>query len=216
MAIYTKSPGTVVNTESLLGSNDWFEPNNVKVNDNAFSTCSPSLGLQGFYISSYLDCTNFGFQIPIGATINGVTVTIERCKDGVGPGYDVLDHAIYLFDGTDNIGDNKSTGASWATCGGKSPPPPVTFGGPADLWGATLTPSLVNSTGFGVRIACQGIAGDIDGYGGGGIEEAYIDHVEMSVFYTGSNIKYGTVATAKIFFGDTPIRKVKFGNTDIF
>jgi hypothetical protein len=211
MATYTKSPGTVVNTESLSGSNDWFEPNNAKANDDEFTTCSPSLGLQGFYISSYLDCTNFGFQIPKGATIDGVTLSISRYRDGTGPGHDVLDHEIFLLDGTGTIGNNKSAGSSWTLT-----EQVATFGGPADLWGATLTPSLVSSSDFGVRIACQGIAGDIDGYGGGGIEEAYIDHVEVAVFYTGSNIKYGTVATAKIFFGDTPIRKVKFGNTDIF
>jgi hypothetical protein len=102
---------------------------------------------------NYFVVTGLSSTVPSGATINGITVKIER-YNSVTPGDFTLtinDSAIYLTkDGSTLVGNNKSTGAAWQSSDNNTT---VDFGGSADLWGTTLTAAEVNASTFGVMIS---------------------------------------------------------------
>ena len=89
----------------------------------------------------------YGFAIPVGATIDGIEVTIIRRRGGGGAGT-IRDKVVSLTkDGSTLIGDNKMVGTAWGTdmIG-------FSYGGAADLWGLTWTVAEINSGGFGIGL----------------------------------------------------------------
>ena len=67
------SPGTVVNVSN--GQNTWnFTTSAISSDDSYAMTYVPFWNME----SNYLRATNFGFSIPAGSTIDGVTVSIEK------------------------------------------------------------------------------------------------------------------------------------------
>lgn len=66
--------------DASVGTITWSNPGNITASDNTYATnltgCITS-------VSHYLKATNFGFSVPAGATITGITVEIER--KGTGP-----------------------------------------------------------------------------------------------------------------------------------
>lgn len=163
--------GSSVNT----GGPAWNNPNNITASDDSWASVSVS----DTQASDALVATNFGFAIPSNATIDGITVTVERYTSfgiNFSPFYFtyVIDATIRLTkDGTNPVGNDKAIGTSWSWFGDAS----ATYGGPADLWGTTWTYSDINSGNFGVYI--QAICG-----GGSGTETGYVDHVTVTVDYT--------------------------------
>jgi len=162
------APGTMADDASY-GSVSWGNPNNSKVSDNSYSTATSSFT---FY-SHYLKATNFGFAIPSGATINGVSVSIER-KKIVGNPNSVRDSVIKLVKGGTVSGTNKSAGATWSNTEGV-----VTFGGASDLWGLSLTDSDVNASNFGVVISAELVV-----IIGKSACNAYVDFISITIDYT--------------------------------
>ena len=205
MATSTKSAGSAVNG-SGGGSTNWTNPGNVTVSDNSYATFLAQF--DGDF-SKDLDCTNFGFTIPAGSTIDGIQVNIER------RGTDISDVDINLLNGDGAGGESaqdKSTGASWSSTDTVD-----SFGGPTDTWGETWSVSDVNSSSFGVRIQCQ------DNSGGGPIPimgYASIDHVEIVVYYTAvasSDVaKYGSSASSAVHFGSSEVIKIYHGTQTIY
>lgn len=123
------------------------------------STCS---------FSRFLFVEKFGFTVPSGATINGVEANVERKASAYGV---IKDSVIQLVVANTIAGNNKSTGSIWPITKTYA-----TYGGAADIWGATLTDVDVNDTAFGVGI----IVANTDT----ATRTAYIDHVRMKVYYT--------------------------------
>lgn len=118
--------------------------------------------------SDFLDATTFGFNVPTSATINGVKVEIERSQAASGS---VKDVTVRLLKAGTATGDNKAdTTSSWPTSDTTA-----TYGGAADLWGATLNASDVNATNFGVTLKVEGNAG---------VDTARVDYVRITVYYT--------------------------------
>jgi len=196
MANTTRSAGLGANGVGG-GSVTWTDPNNVVASDNSYAV---ALGLDNT-TSKDLDCTNFGFNLPAGATINGITVSIERYGSG-----QVADLSIKLLNGDGAGGESaqdKSTGATWAAVEGAT-----TFGSPTDTWGESWTASEVNSLNFGVRIQCEGITGDYNA------DTAYIDHVQITVYFS-SNIKAGNLEVKEIRAGDNPLSNVAAGSLTV-
>jgi hypothetical protein len=122
----------------------------------------------GFSDSENLNMTNFGFAIPSGATINGITVEMNRYASGSG----IADSTVSLLGGT-LTGNNKAAAGNWSTTTSTV----VTYGTITDTWGNTWTPAQINAAAFGVTL-------DITGPGGISTRTASVDYVRITVTYT--------------------------------
>lgn len=128
-------PGTGENVDRS-GLTAWTNPGNITADDAADATCNGAG-------SDYLVARNFGFSIPASATISGVTVRVEGSEHSAGT---ESVSAQLQNDVSALVGSSKSQTFSGT---GKSV---YTYGSSSDVWGATLTPAIVNDADFGVRI----------------------------------------------------------------
>lgn len=157
-------PGTAAQTASG-GTVQWSNPNAIKKSDgNPAEIVSPG----GSPTTYLLNATNFGFNVPAGATINGIRAKILRF--GI-PGVQVTDATVQLLKAGSPVGSNKASGTAWP-----SPEAYATYGSSSDLWGTTWSVSDVNGSGFGVGIAAQ-LPGQVGLVGG-------VDFVQITVYYT--------------------------------
>jgi hypothetical protein len=118
----------------------------------------------------------FGFQVPKGARVLGVEMSLKRASaSGT-----VTEKDVNLYINGKGFGD-RGGGPPWA----KGPSDPVTMGGPTDLWltrcsncaGVTeLTPEMINDPRMGL-----GIAAWIPD--GGATDTAQVDGVSAKVYY---------------------------------
>lgn len=127
-------------------------------------------------ITNYLKTTNYRFNIPSDATIQGVKVEVKKRRGQAG--YTITDeHAYVLKAGLPVSTNYADTSTNWPSSFTY-----VTYGGPTDMWGLTLTPSDVNATNFGFSIAGQN-------NGAAASSGFEIDHIRMTVFYNVRNIR---------------------------
>lgn len=143
------------------GATAWTNPGNV-VSDNATDATAA-------VPTDYLVCTAFNFAIPATATILGVTVRIEASETGSGSS-DYIPQLISAATPT-LIGSAKSA------IGITNGPVVSTSGSATDLWGATLTPAIVNGSGFGVAIWSTDTTNTL-----------LIDYVTIAIEYTGPRL----------------------------
>lgn len=160
-----KSPGTMAD-DSSVGTLTWSNPDNAKVSDDN----DASIAFNLTETTHYLKATNFGFAIPAGSTIDGILVEFERAGGGMGG---VNDSAIKIVKGGIIKSTNRSTGASWNT-----PDYNIDFGSSSDLWGETWDADNINASDFGVVISATG-----------GAANAYIDHIQIKIYYTALQTK---------------------------
>ena len=173
-----KSAGIAVFNDAV-GTEAWSNPGNAVANDDSYATAS----LLGDEVSYYLKATQFGLDIPSGATINGIVVRIEANDDssacdfgdssGNGGVYIVKDGSA-SGDRHNNINVSNfdyyhyfGTGSNWEE------------GDTDDLWGLTWLVSDINSSTFGVAASCHNnstAAGTV-----------YVDHIQIKVYYTDSD-----------------------------
>jgi hypothetical protein len=119
--------------------------------------------------------TNFGFTIPGAATILGVVINFDAFLQGAASPATIAQVALE-FEGAVE-GTPKSPATSLTTT-----PTAYPFGSAADLWGASLTPTIVNDPSFGFAISITL-----------GTERVFLDlPFTVQVFYTLSGS--GTVA----------------------
>lgn len=191
----------------------WVNEDNAKAFDNAYATASlTGGGTSGGAPSALLEASGFGFNVPSGATITGVVAEINW---GETPYYyQLADYHVFLLAGS-TIGDdrvrNYNPGYPYAY---------YAYGSASDLWGATLTPAIVNAGTFGFAFQAQNTTTDNfdeDGnnLGGAGNDTASIDHMRMTVYYDmppatpswtdPNNVKVedGLVATADVTTAET-------------
>lgn len=148
---------------SRSGSNGqtWVNASNAQASDNAYANLSGSV-VDGY--TPYLKCTGLTDLVPAGATITGITITIERKDTGGGPTYDSV---VQLVKGGAISGNNKAdTTTRWPTGTDAN----ATYGGSADLWGLTggISVSEINASDFGVVISLTVDDGLASGGGLGG------------------------------------------------
>ncbi|HEV8000288.1 MAG TPA: DUF1559 domain-containing protein [Planctomycetaceae bacterium] len=89
-----------------------------------------------------LRLTNFGFNVPAGATISGITATLVTTgsNDPIGGA------GIQLTkNGTTTVGSAPAATSGWSSG-------TVVIGGASSLWGTTWTPADINSGGFGLLV----------------------------------------------------------------
>lgn len=144
-----------------VGTTGWTNPGNILSDDGADATCN-SLG--GSY---YLVAKTFGFAIPAGATINGILVRVEASEHTSG----TEPLLAQLQDDAGNLTGSSKSAANEGNISGTTKAV-YTYGSTSDVWGATLTDTIVNDADFGVRLWFT-TAHDVR-----------IDYVTMAVEYT--------------------------------
>jgi hypothetical protein len=149
---------TVGATVDRAASAAWTSPGNV-VSDNG-SNASVAVP------SDYLVTSAYGFTLPAHAVIVGVTVRVEASETGGGSS----SYIPQLHSATTPtlIGSAKSAVTVTGTT-----PVVSSNGGTSDLWGATLTPLIVNNAGFGVSIWSTDTGNTLS-----------IDYVTIAIEYT--------------------------------
>ena len=165
-------PGTGT-TEDRDGKASWSNPTNIQAEAN-----TASCGVTASTYSDWLRASNFGFQIPIGSTINGIIVQDYHSASALSC---IKDSALYLVDSSGvNTGDNKAdTGTYWLTID-----TPGTYGSSSDLWGATWEYYQINDPDFGIRLSVSNT--DVT------IRTASVHWVTITVYYTPQVTDYKT------------------------
>lgn len=137
-----------------------------------------------------LTCTDFGFTIPGGSTIDGVEVLYTLTDSGGSAPRRLVESQLY---NGGNIGTVKSPGSLWVT---------QTLGGATDIWGATLTPAIVNSMGFGIRLI-----GSVGFPASSPDIVITVTSITMTVYYTagsattGASVLTGPLAQTRVLQG---------------
>lgn len=154
-------------TDANGGTVIWSGPASAQTSNNIYATTIPNA------TKSYrLKATGFGFVIPPSASIQGVKVRVER-REGPFSGDLIEESEISLIVNGMVDGSNKAANPTWTTSDTY-----YTYGGETDLWGLGLTPSNINSSNFGVSIQ---LSGNVN-------ETAYIDHIEITVYYQSDKV----------------------------
>ncbi|HEY6162716.1 MAG TPA: T9SS type A sorting domain-containing protein [Bacteroidia bacterium] len=150
----------------------WNSPANVIAQDNSLATCVLTPNGQCFqsncFYSRYLYASNFGFNIPTGATIDGVTVDIYRAPGNVNS---VADSSVRLVQNNLPAGMNKAMAGTWPQTAAY-----YTYGSASDTWGLILTPADINDMNFGVYLRIYNVNNNT--------LTPFVDHIRITVDYT--------------------------------
>jgi len=171
--------GSGFSTEIIAGANrTWDFASDAALSDDLYANFGDISGGVGSY-TDYLMAINFGFSIPPGTTISGITVEVE-CSD---PNGRTSDYSV-------RISKAKTVGSGERALGTPYPASDayMTYGGPGDLWGETWTDGDINDGGFGVVISTQRNAP-------GGTTGGRIDDIRITVYYN-----FGTLPVKLINF----------------
>ncbi|CAK0770119.1 MSHA biogenesis protein MshQ [Gammaproteobacteria bacterium] len=160
----TASPILCANLTGI-GTALWSNPSRALVSDNSYATAQVNNTT-----TNYLKCTSYGFSIPTGAIINGITVKVERSVDRTDRG-NTRDAVMRLVKaGVIGATDRSTTTVYTASDIVES------HGGVTDLWGTTWTPADINNTNFGaVFSAAKGSGGNVN---------VKVDYIQIVVDYT--------------------------------
>jgi hypothetical protein len=162
--------GTAADVSRGAGYIAWTSPGYITAGDTNYATIS----LDKNEVSNYLRGTGYGFTIPATATIDGITVVINRYKKD--NGFSIADEDVYLLKGLSPVGmDNAKTGTDWPAV----TPATATYGGASDKWGENWSPSDINSTNFGVVLSVAR-----SGTGANAAQPSYVDYIQITVAYT--------------------------------
>ncbi len=163
----TGSPTLCVNDTSI-GTQPWTGLTNVVSQNNAYAQAT---GING-QITNYLKCTGYGFSIPAGATITGITVGVWDYSAKT-----MSDQSMVLVKA-----NNNQTGALGTMDLATQTRLPgtnsqVIYGGATNLWGNTWTAADINSSTFGAAFAA--IRGPYNS-----TDTAFVDYMPITVDYT--------------------------------
>ncbi|WP_319499382.1 VWA domain-containing protein [uncultured Draconibacterium sp.] len=144
----------------------WDSPGNIDADDGQ----TASLLLQSGD-SKNLHATGFNFSsIPDNATINGITVEINRWASSSSGTNGVKDKEVRLLKAGSVVGNDQKKSGVWNTSSGTV----VTYGGSTDLWGTSWSVSEIKNTNFGARLEV-----DINGS-----RSAHVDYIKIKVYYS--------------------------------
>ena len=154
-------------------------------------------------LTEYLYLQDFGFNIPLTATITGIQVVVRRKQvnsKGLGSKYDVTDETIRLRYGGAQVGFNDPHSEIWS-----SVPTNETYGSSTSLWDVDWTPAKINSSTFGVSLRFNQPETHL---------YLYIDVVSITVFYT--QPPYGTEPAPFTSLNVLPDHTVKINNLGFY
>ena len=162
-----KNPGTVTSvTFGYSGLLAWSLPSNAKTSDDARASVAMSAG----QTTEYLQAVDFGFNIPPGSTIVGISAAVEKSGFVLGGQVGAIDDAIQLLKAGALVGIDQSNPFEWG-----SADTVVNYGSTSDLWATTWTPAQINATNFGIVVKANW--SDDSG-------TATVDSIQLSVYYT--------------------------------
>lgn len=171
----TLNPSNCVNVAGF-GTLAWATPANAVSSNNAYATVS----LNDLQVSNYLRCTGYGFAIPAGAAILGITVSVERKASNTNSVRDAAMRLVRDVAGVPTVqATDRSTLTNYTTADVIE-----AHGGAADLWGGAWTDADINSVNFGAAFASQkpGAAG--------GARTVSVDHMPIRVTYTTNTLHH--------------------------
>lgn len=175
MATAGPNNGGTFADDASVGTVAWSNPSNAQTSNDARATAT---SITTNVVSHYLKATNFGFSIPSGATIDGILVEIERSAS---TSNNNKDNSIKIVKGGTIQGNEKAVADAWPTTDAYA-----SYGGAADLWGLTWTPTDINAADFGVVVSAQSYSGGLLG--------ARVDHIRITIYYT--DVVNGTLTAA--------------------
>jgi hypothetical protein len=164
---------TVFSNNTSVGTAVWNTLNDVILADNNYAISTQVLGILATANTNYIQVGGLGFAIPAGATICGITVSVERSAGGLGVGCVVQDADVRIVKNGVLTGTNHASGVNWSNSDAVA-----TYGGAADMWGTTWIPADINAAGFGVAIAASLQTGLV-----GLALSARIDYISVTVHY---------------------------------
>jgi MSHA biogenesis protein MshQ len=169
-----------------IGTVDWSNPGNADSADTTYATAV----LDG-KTSHYLKCTGFGFSIPSGATINGITVTVVRKSNRTSNGGSSDAAARLVKAGTIGTTDRSTTTVYTTSDVSEA------HGSAVDLWGTTWTPADINDANFGAAFASKKASS------GGAAHTVSVDSISITVNYfvcaPPSNVPVGVTCVCDTF-----------------
>ncbi|KKM15813.1 hypothetical protein LCGC14_1692250, partial [marine sediment metagenome] len=118
--------------------------------------------------SDWLRLTDFGFNVPLGANIDGIKIEIDRSATVASS---ITDGEIYLRKTSGPIDNDMANSTTWDIVDFYND-----YGNSTYLWGVSWTPVEVNSQDFGLDIYIN--------YTGSSPTDAKIDHVRITVYYS--------------------------------
>lgn len=185
------TPGTASGSDSPEEWVDWDNPNNISADDDLYVRAY-------FYMTGntdYFRATDFQFEIPEKAVINGIELTISRfAEKAQSAPQSVRDLDVFLMKAGHPVGSNKGlpyTNTDWPAI-----ETPINYGGAADLWGTTWTPTEINDANFGVAFKADSRYLD---------NTAYIDFMHVTVYYTYENTTLSTSSVSSIHGATTAL-----------
>ena len=180
-----------------FGGRVWTSPGEIDANDSSYA--SVTLDGTTHTSSECLVAKDFGFEVNGLGTIKGIVVSVDRKASG--DDY-IRDNAVYLVKDGNYTGNNKSIGTYWSSSEGV-----VSYGSPTDLWGASFLPEDIRSPDFGFMIQAT--------YQNAYLTPAtaYVDYIQITLYFEEPNVFYDGVAVKRIFFGNAEVRKVYDGGT---
>jgi hypothetical protein len=113
--------------------------------------------------------TNYGFSIPVLATIDGIKVELYQIASPDGPNPDTAVIKVRILQGGVILGTD--LGDDWTIAVG---PGNRSYGGDSELWGLTWTPAQINSSTFGCALQVSLDSGD----------DVELDSLRITVYFT--------------------------------
>lgn len=138
--LYSSTQTQVTGTPDVT----WSNLSNLGANDGSYATVTLGGASDP---SNLVKVSNFNFTIPTSAVINGITVEISRKVNNT---EQTADNEVKLIKAGTVQTTNKASATNYTTSDVVA-----TYGGPADLWGTTWTPSDINNIGFGNAFSCM-------------------------------------------------------------
>jgi len=174
------------NYPGTASGSGWGTPANIGADDTSYATYT----IASSGTSTPINGSNYGFSIPSGSTIDGITVVISRASSA---GTSLEDANIQMLKAGATTGINKAVGTDWTTSQVLA-----TYGSATDLWGTTWTADDVNNTGFGVTLSAFNKHGSL-------AITALVDYMSITVNYTlpGTTTAVNCVANPITFGGNT-------------
>lgn len=168
--------------DASVGLRAW--TNLANVEGSTQGTHATAVSVSNVADSQRLKGQGFGFAIPAGAAITGITVEVRRYQSAANLSQD-LEVRLLIADALS--GSNKATTTSYPSPSTNAAY--ATYGGPADTWGiAGLTGADINNALFGVAFRATG--------GNGTGTTVGVDAIRVTVDYTVSTVSGAVTDTA--------------------
>jgi hypothetical protein len=179
---------------------DWYNTANAMLPDSIYAATQlygfPQCFQTSCYYSRALEAQEFGFTIPLTATITGIKVDILRRGSSMNA---ISDSTLKISVNLLTNGINHAGASAWPVV-----PAYTSYGDSADLWGMPFTPAIINTTTFGISLKVMNRLP--------AISSAFVDHIQMTVYYTmPTGITEHQTSSATVYFSGENIF-VKFAS----